>query len=139
MSFEEDLKAASEAELPTKDVDVTLNGSLYTLRFTLMDGTEWAACTDQAPARPGVLLDTHYGYNMRALVYIVAPKSGQMVDGDSTKPLTDDQWRALLKALPGGPMMRIGDTLFALNEYEPGEAVEAAKKASRAATAATSS
>lgn len=139
MSFEDDLKAESEAELPYKDVELTLNGNLYVLRFTLMDGTEWAAATDQAPARPGVLLDTHYGYNMRALVYIVAPKSGRLVEGDSTKELTDDQWRLLLKSVKGGPMMRLGDTLFALNEYEPERAVEAAKKASRVAAATTSS
>lgn len=130
MTFEDDLKAEFEAPKPTKDVDVKLNGKLYTFRFELMDSVEWASATDRAPARPGVLLDMRFGYNLRALVPLVAPMSGKRVDGDELVDLTPDQWRNLFKALPGASVMRIGDTLFDLNEYEPGEAVKELKKAS---------
>jgi len=138
MSFEDDLKAESEVVKPTRDVDVSLNGNLHTIRFTQMDGTDWAAATDQAPARPGVLLDMRYGYNLRQLVYVVAPKSGKRVVGAEEVALTEDQWRLLLKSLKGGPMMRLGDALFILNEYEPDEEVAAAKKASAVAPALNS-
>lgn len=130
MGFVDDLKAEFEADKPTASVDVTLNGNLYTLVFQQMDGIGWAEATDQAPVRPGVLLDMRYGYNLRALTLIVAPKTGKRRDGDDLVEMTADQWRNLLKALPGASVNRIGDALFSLNEYGPAEAVEALKKAS---------
>lgn len=134
MSFEDDLKAEYEALKPTSDVDIALNGNLYTLRFKQMDGTEWADACDRAPVRPGVLLDKKYGYNLRFLVTLAAPLSGGRVDGDSVVPLTPDQWRAILKG-NGRNVSRIGDAIFLLNEYGPEDAVDEAKKASAAGSA----
>lgn len=134
MSFEDDLKAEYEAPKPHEDVDVVLNGNLYTLRFTQMDGAEWAGDCDRAPARPGVLLDMRYGYNLRELVPVVSQKTGGRVDGDEVVPLTPDQWRAIFKG-NGRNVSRIGDAIFMLNEYAPDEAVEAAKKALAAGSA----
>lgn len=128
MSFEDDLKAEFEAEKPTHDIDVSLNGALYTLRFTQMDALTWAAATDMHPARPGVLLDMRYGYNLRPLSLLVAAKTGQRVDGEKLVDLTPDQWTNLFKALPGASVMRIGDALFDLNEIAPAEAIAALKK-----------
>lgn len=137
MSFEDDLKAEYEAERPYEDVDALLNGTLYTFRFTKMDGTEWASACDRAPLRPGVLLDMRYGYNLRALAPIVAQASGGRVDGDAVVPLTPDQWRAVFKG-SGSTVARIGDAIFTLNEYGPADAVDEAKKA-LAAVASTKS
>ncbi|MGJ4843906.1 hypothetical protein [Leifsonia sp. Le1] len=128
MTFEDDLKAECEAERPTADVDVLLNGNPYTLRFTQMEGMDWASNSDLAPARPGVLLDTRYGYHLRQLVTIVAPQCGGRVDGDMVVPLTEDQWRAIFKG-NGRNVARIGDAIFMLNEYNPDKAVEDAKVA----------
>lgn len=129
MSFEEDLKAEYEADRPSVDVDVALNGKPYTFRFTQMVGTEWAAATDQAPARPGVMLDTAFGYNLRALTLLAAPLSGKRVEGDKLEDLTPDQWKNLFRALPGASAMRICNAVFKLNQIDPAEAVEEAKKA----------
>lgn len=138
MSFEDDLKAELDRVKPTADVDVRLKGTLYTFRFEQMDGLEWADATDRFPARPGVLLDARYGYNLRPLSLLVASKTGARVDGDALVKLSEDQWRTLFKALPGAPVMRIGDVIFALNEYTPGEEVEALKKGSAVAPALNS-
>lgn len=127
MTFEDDLKAEYEAERPHVDVEALLNGTLYTFRFKQMDGTEWASACDRAAARPGVLLDMRYGYNLRALAPIVAQASGGRVDGDTVVPLTPDQWRAVFKG-SGSTVARIGDAIFLLNEHGPSQAVEEAKK-----------
>lgn len=129
MSFEDDLKAEFEQERPHEDVDVLLNGKPYTFRFTQMDGTEWAALTDRAPARPGVALDAGFGYNLRALALLAAPESGRRVDGEELAALSPDQWRNLFKALPGSSVMRIANALFKLNQIQPSLDIEEAKKA----------
>jgi hypothetical protein len=130
MSFEDDIKAQFEAPKPTGDVEVLLNGTLYTFRFTRMDGMEYASLCDMFPARPGVMLDMRYGYNLRPLTLAVAAKSAQRVDGDNLVPLTDDQWRNLFKGLPGASIQRFSDTVFLLNEHGPAQEVADAKKAS---------
>ncbi|KRC52128.1 hypothetical protein ASE16_03510 [Leifsonia sp. Root227] len=129
MSFEDDLKAEFEAERPTEDVTVSLNGKPYTFRFTQMDPTDWGNACDQAPPRPKVRTDNYFGYNMRELTHIAAPLSGKRVDGRDVITLSEDQWRSLLKALPGGQMQLVTDAIFRLNQIAPLEAVEAAKKA----------
>lgn len=128
MSFDDDLDAQLSADKDTRDVDVVLNGKLVTFRFVQMDALEWAAATDMFPARPKVLLDMRYGYNLRGLTPLAAARSGKRVDGDKLVELTPEQWEKLFKALPGAHVMRIGDSLFDLNEYSPGEAVVALKK-----------
>jgi hypothetical protein len=130
MSFDDDLEAAVLAEKDWADVEISLNGKYHVLRFFEMDALLWADQTDRFPARPRVLLDMRYGYNLRPLSMAVAPLTGKLVDGDKLVDLTEDQWRKLFKgALKGAPIMRIGDALFNLNEYLPGLEVEAAKKA----------
>lgn len=138
MSFDEDLDAQMNRELDTVDVPVTVNGKLRTLRFTEMDGLKWADFCDRSPARPGVLLDMRYGYNLRELTKIAAPASGVLVDGDTVTELSTEQWAKLLKGLPGSSAQRIGDALFNLNEWMPGQAVEDAKKAFAAESAKNS-
>lgn len=129
MTFEDDIKAQYEAPKPTDDVTVLLNGTAYTFRFTQMDGVAWASAADQAVARPGVLIDTYTGYNLRALTLLVAPQTGKRIDGDTLVDLTPDQWRNLFKGLPGASVAKICDAVFKLNHIGPAEAVEDAKKA----------
>jgi hypothetical protein len=130
MTFEDDLKAEFEAPPSTEDVEVLLKGTVYKFRFTQMDGYEWASACDQAPPRITVALDRYFNYNIRTVTLIAAPLSGKRVDGDELVDLTPDQWRNLLKALPGESFQRISDALFKLNQIAPAEAVEEAKKAS---------
>jgi hypothetical protein len=90
VGFLEDLAAEKTAQRPTADVEVLLNGNLYTLRFTKLDGTEWAAEVDKYPARPGILIDSRYGYDLRKLVKGIAHKCGVLLDGETEVPLRWD-------------------------------------------------
>jgi hypothetical protein len=140
MSFQDDLNAQKSAAIPHRDVDVLLNGVLYLFRFKKMSGLDWASESDKYPARPGVLLDMRYGYNLRALTEGVAPLCGVRVDGDEEVPLivetvsrenpdAVDEWADLFAGIDGSTFQRISDAIWDLNEYGPSQAVEAAKKA----------
>jgi hypothetical protein len=139
MGFKEDLAAAKSAPAVTEDVDVLLNGNRYTLRFRQVSGREWAYAVDQSPVRPTVALDLQYGYNIRMAVGLIAPTSGTLLDGDSVLELTVDheakppvnEWADLLDSLSGFDFQRVTDVVWRLNEYEPQEALKAAKKARR--------
>jgi len=147
MSFKDDLAAAKAADVPHADVTVLVNGVPYDLRFRQMPGDEWASETDKHPARPGVLVDQRYGYNIRSLTRGAAPKCGVLVNGgDEVKlrvdPVGDadrvDEWADLFRTLSGHDFQRVTDAIWSLNEYLPEKAVEAARKA-RANSANTSS
>jgi len=129
MSFDDDLKAQAEAERPFEDVSVAVNKNLHTFRFRRMDGDEWANEVDKHPARPGVLVDMRYGYNIRSIVKAVAPKCGVRMDGNVETVMDVEQWGKLFKALDGAAVARFGDAIWGLNEYGPAAEVEAAKKA----------
>ena len=128
MSFEDDLKAQAEAERPHADVEVKLNQTLYTFRFRRMNGDEWANEIDKHPARPGVLVDMRYGYNLRSIVKAVAPKCGVRLDGDVETVMDVEQWTQLFKVLDGAGVARVGDAIWGVNEYGPAAEGEAAKK-----------
>lgn len=134
MSIDDDLEADLNREADSVDLNITVNGNLRTLRFTQMDGMEWADLTDRYPARPGVLLDMRYGYNLRELAKAAAPLCGKILDGDTPTELSEEQWAKLFKSQPGATVMRIGDVIWNLNEFLPGQAVEALKKGSAPAS-----
>ncbi|WIE54229.1 hypothetical protein [Curtobacterium sp. MCBD17_003] len=138
MGFAEDLEAAKTSPAPTDDVDVQLNGKTYTLRFRKVSGPEWADAVDHSPARLGVAMDSFYGYNLRAAVLYIAPRSGVLLEDDNEVPLLVDlsdpkkpvnQWDDLLTALGGYDFQRVTDTVYSLNEKSPAEVLDAAKKA----------
>jgi hypothetical protein len=137
MSFEDDLKAAREAPIEFTDVPVEIRGNLHTLRFLQLSGPEWAAETDRHPARPGVLLDMRYGYNLRTLCMAVAKLTGRRVitaGGEETLvELTAEQWDDLYRAIPGATKSRIDDAIWGLNEANPQARVDALKKGSAGA------
>lgn len=139
MGFKEDLAAAKKAVANTADVDVLVNGTKYTLRFTQVTGREWANAVDRAPLRRDVALDMKYGYNLRVAVGLIAPVSGVLLDGDKPIELTVDEdakppvneWADLLDSLSGFDFQRVTDAVWQLNEWDPQQALEAAKKAPR--------
>lgn len=131
MSFDDDLKAAQAGSRLTADVPVTLNGKRHVLRFTQMNGIEWAAESVRHPARPDVLLDARFGYNLHSLAQAVAPTCGALVNGDGTEPLSEEVWGTLFSTLDGSDVQGIIDAIFGLNERATAQAVAAAKKAVR--------
>jgi hypothetical protein len=138
VGFLEDLAAQKSAERQTADVEILLNGHLYRLHVTQMDGMEWASIVDKYPARPGILIDQRYGYNLRALTKGELHRCAVLYDGDDVVPLRRDpigaknrvdQWADLFKAIDGNATQRVCDAVWGLNEYDPEQAVIAAKKA----------
>jgi len=141
MSFEEDLAAAEIEPAPFTDVTLLIAGKTYVFRFRQMDGQEWASLTDQHPARPGVLIDQRYGYNLRTLTVAAVARSGVRLDGETEVELRVDpfvqgskeprvnEWAQVLKAVGGYGFQRVTDAIWGLNERLPELAIEAAKKA----------
>lgn len=116
MGFADDLKAQREAGKPTAEVPFKLNGNPYVLRFTQMDPWEWAEACDQHPARPGVNLDSAFGYNMRSLVRSVAPDIGTLLEGD--EPVEVPDWDDLFHAMSPSAVQRMCSEVFGLHESE---------------------
>jgi hypothetical protein len=139
MTFEDELDAAQAADPIHIDVPVELNGKLHVLRFYQWAGIEWATEADRHPARPGVLVDKRYGYNLRTLCLAAAKVTGRRLNNGEPVELSPERWEQLFKTLGGAPVGRICDAIWGLNEAAPAEAVEQAKKEYAASSAATSS
>lgn len=114
---------------------------IVTLRFTQMPGPQWAEVVSRCPVRLDVDMDRHYGFNSDRATLLAAPLSGAWLEEDGgTSALSAGEWRDLLGhraddgtfvvgALAGSDLRRIGDAIFELNEYLPGQRLQAAKKA----------
>jgi hypothetical protein len=139
MSFDEDFAAAEAEPTDFRDVTIELNGKPYTLRFLQWSGIEWAAETDNHPARVGVKVDKMYGYNIRTLALAAAKVTGRLVEGDKLTELSPERWDRIFKARGGGVVSRICDQIWELNENAPAMAVVRAKKASAANSGSASS
>lgn len=126
--FAEEFVALAEAE---RELDREEADCLITLRFWEMPGEEWAELTVKHPARPGVLVDMPYGYNMHAAAKEAAEVNGKIVDGDKLMDVSEEEWARLWKQLPGRSFGAVADAIYFLNEYEPEQRVERLKKVSR--------
>lgn len=136
MSFESDLEEQVNKPTETADEEVIVGNTLTKFRFYQWAGYQWAEESDRHPVRPGVLLDLRYGYNLRSLGLACAKQTGRRVDSDGTEhELTPEQWDTLWRNLPGASVLTLCDAVWALNEHNPREAVDAARKASRARSA----
>lgn len=132
MSFEDDIKAQLEKPKPTVDVSASVNGTAYTFRIERMDPAEWAIACAMCPARPGVTLDSQFGYDLQRLTPLVVAKTGKRVDGDTLIDLDPDTWESLLKAISGGTFQKFSDAIFRLNEFDDEKQIDDLKKASEA-------
>lgn len=145
LSFEDqldqDMKAQSEAELDYAICQIVVNGKLRRLKFTQMDGLEWADVCDRNPPRvtvetskagdkPKILpVDEAYGYNILGASIMAATSSGLMQAGDDWVALTPERWKRLIRGIPGAQLRAIADAIFQLNQWSPAMAVAEAKKA----------
>jgi hypothetical protein len=66
-------------------------------------------------------------------------EAGGRVDGDTVEPLTSEQWAGLWSVLSGHEFERVCSVIWELNEWEPQQRIDSAKKASRAGIGSTSS
>jgi hypothetical protein len=113
--------------------------ALVTLRFTQLPGQDWSELTARSPMRVDVAIDRTYGYNYHEVCKAAAVKAGARVDGDTIEPLTPAQWAGLWEVLSGHEFERVCSVIWELNEWEPQQRIDSAKKASRAGTGSTSS
>lgn len=121
-----------------ESLTVAASDALVTLRFTRMPGREWSELTSKNPVRPDVAIDRHYGYNYDMVCELAAAKSGVRVEDGDEIPLSGDEWEALFSALSGNEVGEIRDAVWALNEWEPQQRIQALVKASGAATRSAS-
>lgn len=151
MSFSELLKSAKEkrTEVASDTVEVTVGDQLVTLKFRELPGVDWVNLTRQHPIRPDTVIDRRYGYNLDAVCRAAAPLSGVVLEGDVEVELQVDpptlsrkkrvnEWDDLFQVLSGPDFARIVDCIWALNEYNPQQRTEQAKKLSRAEPKTTS-
>lgn len=131
--FDDLLAKADTAEPDFQDVPVTLARELVTMRFYVMPGEDWAELTASNPARPGVLIDANYGYNLHAVVKAAAVGCGRVVDGGDATERDATVWAKTFKLLSGHDVAAITDAVWGLNEWRPSQLVEQLKKASTTA------
>ena len=130
MGFLDDLAAAKEQPKQKSElVSVIVNGSLYGLVFYRADGDVWAETVSRHPARTDSKIDLRYGYNFNAVVLEVAPLTGRLVEGDAETEIPSEAWADLIPALSGAEIGRVTDAIWALNEWNPAQEIERAKKA----------
>jgi len=140
LSFLEDLKVAKEQPRKKSDpVAVMVNEALYELVFYRADGDVWADCVARHPARPGAIVDLRYGYNFNAVVLEIAPKTGRLIEDDAEVELPAEAWADLIPALSGAEIGSVTDAIWALNEWDPAQEIERAKKALKAGSRKKSS
>ena len=102
--------------------------ALITLKFTPMDGYEWAQLTSAHPRRIEVPLDLQYGYDYDAVSKAAAIATGVMVTDAGEVPISEEQWGRLFKKFSGRDVEEIRDAVWLLNEYQPALQVEALVK-----------
>lgn len=139
------LGAPSEADQIQQQIDAldeaSIN-SLERLRFTRLNGRDWAELAAKNPARGDVAVDLHYGYNFAAVCEAAAkfkdPKTGRvyahLLEGDEPVALTDEEWDGLFAEAAGSQVGLIYDAIWELNEFDPAKRVQELVKASGAAT-----
>ena len=118
--------AEDEQALDREEAD-----ALVTLRFEELPGDEWAELTVKHPARPGVLADMPYGYNIHAAAMEAAQVNGRVVEDGKFLQISAQQWDDLWEQLPGRSFGAVCDVIYFLNEYEPEQRVNRLGKASR--------
>lgn len=131
MSFLDDVKAAADAGKPSKTVQVVVNGNLHELKFYRADGDAWAECVARHPIRPDAVLDVRFGYNFNAVVLDIGTSTARIVEGGAESEIPAEVWSAFVSSLSGHEVGKIADAVWALNEWDPIQEIEAAKKASR--------
>jgi hypothetical protein len=119
-----------------EDAKAEFAETLVDLKFTRMLGAAWLDLTSTHPPRPDSISDRMiFGYDFNAVTRAAAHLSGVLVEGDSERELTPEEWDDLFALLAGGDHEQIANAVYALNEGESNRAVELGK-AQRAVTLA---
>lgn len=128
MGFKEDVAAALELPATSLVVGVEVNSKPYQLKFTKMNGAEYAAETLLHEPNIETSFGREYGYDLTSLSRAVAPRCGVLLDGKVEETLTPEEWDNLFMVLDGGAHEQIQNAIFQLNHYSTAAKVAAAKK-----------
>lgn len=149
MGFLEDVAAAGEQpRQKSEPVPVMMNGTLHELVFYRADGDVWAETVSRHPLRLDSIVDLKYGYNFNAVVMEIGATTGRYIEDGAERnfPLdpADEKdrnarpkssvWESLFKSASGSEAGKITDAIWALNEWNPAQEIERAKKALKAGT-----
>lgn len=130
MGFLDDVKAVAEKGKPSKTVEVALNGKVYELKFYRADGDAWAECVARHPARLDSQIDVRFGYNFNAVVLDIGATTARILEDGEEAEIPEDVWESFVRSLSGHEVGKIADSVWALNEWDPIQEIERAKKAS---------
>lgn len=128
------IQSARDEVVPRKtaDQEVLVSGELVTLRFEKLDPRVWRELIAKYPARDGVAYDRSLGYNFD-LVPVGYPVAHVFdVTGDEPVAVSADEWAGIFELLESPDLKNVALALWGMHEYEPQQAVLAAKKAARA-------
>jgi len=155
LGFLDDLAAAKEApRKKSKPVEVLVNGNLYELVFYRADGDVWADSVARHPLRLDAVIDLKYGYNFNEVVLEIGSTTSRYIEGgeehafpidevkDGEKPPIrpkSSAWESFFKSLSGSEVGKVTDAIWALNEWDPAQEIERAKKALKAGSRRKSS
>lgn len=146
MSAFSDLLAAHKAEKASaprnsKIVPLTLKGTLVRVKLYELDSDEWARIVAHCPPDVKAPMDRAYGYSMSAVTVAALPVCGYVLEGDEEirpRVVPDEgvnEWSDLLKVIAGSELVKLEQAVFSLNQWEPDQRIEAAKKALAGASA----
>lgn len=128
------IQSARDEVVPRKtvDVEVLVAGELVKFRFEKLDPMEWRGLIAKFPAREAVQFDRNLGYNFDA-----APAGYpvehvfELVD-DEPVAVSAEDWAGVFALLESPDLKTISLALWGVHEFEPQQAMLAAKKAARA-------
>lgn len=128
------IQAARDEVVPRKtvDVEVLVRGDLVNFRFEKLEPIEWRDLVAKFPAREGVATDRSLGYN-----FDLVP-SGYPVErifdatGEDPVAVSSEEWDAVFTLLESPDLKNVSLALWGIHDFEPQQAVLAAKKAARA-------
>lgn len=125
--LDEAVETRSE-KLETETVEVLVNQTVVTLRFSEMAAKDWADVIAVNPQRLGSPIDRQFGYNYDGAAITASPKCGVRVEGDSESKMTAEQWEKLFGVIAGHDFQKITNAVWSLNEISPMRRLAEAKK-----------
>lgn len=101
---------------------------MVTFRLTQLPGDVWANVTAPSIPREDVPIDMRYGYDIAGVTKVALPLMARRIDGEELVEIDADDWEVVFD-LPGFDDLQ--DAVFMLQEWEPEQRLQAAKKALR--------
>ncbi|RLP76333.1 hypothetical protein D9V32_05540 [Mycetocola tolaasinivorans] len=100
----------------------------HIIRVRALEGFEWTLITDRHPARKGVALDQHYGYNLTSATAAALIQAGSIIEDDAEVEITPERWARITPRLSGWDAQKLVDVVFRLHVYDAQQREDALEK-----------